>query len=106
MLTRTRRELLQQLYFREEGVGAPCWIVQSHPSNRYVLMVRTLMDTWERHSRVSVTTLRALHSDGYIEYSERQQMPAWWLRRDLEETLGRQVTITDKGRQAIGKGTK
>jgi hypothetical protein len=106
MLTRTRRNLLQQLYFRENGVGEPCWIVGTSPSSRYVLLVRTLMGSWERHSRVSITTLRALHTAGLIAYSDLQTMPAWWVSREDESALGRQVTITDKGRQAIGKGTK
>lgn len=105
MPTRRQKAFLHQLWFRESGAyGAPCWVVNVG-GGRYVLLVKTMMGTWERHSHVALHTLRILHAAGHIEYGEAGPMPAWFTPRAGEESVGRELTITDKGRQIIGKDT-
>ncbi|MCA1844982.1 MAG: hypothetical protein LC792_17670 [Actinobacteria bacterium] len=104
MLTRRQRDLLFQLWFREADPGEPCWLVAAG-GGRYVLLVLTMMGTWERHSRVSLTTLRILHSAGHITYGQPTKMPAWFTPQEGEESAGREITITDKGCRAIGQPT-
>lgn len=102
-LTRRQRDILHQLWFREAGEGEPCWIV-TVGSGKYVLIVQTLMGTWERHSIVKLSTLRVLHTGGYVSYGDPHTMPAWFTPREGEESAGREITITNKGRQTIEKG--
>lgn len=99
-LTKTQRDLLALMKFREAEPGGPCWVVDA-ARGRFALWVMTLMGRYERHSHVNVATLRKLHEAGLIEYGEDVPMPDWHTPARLEGNWGSTVTLTPAGITAL-----
>ena len=100
-LTRTQRELLRQMAFREAEPGGPCWVVAAGNGGIYVLCVMTVMGWYARHSRVSAGTLQRLHDAGLIQYGPEVPMPEWFTPARGEATSGRTASLTDTGHAAL-----
>lgn len=100
-LTKTQRELLKTMAFREAPPGGPCWVVAT-ARGRYALWVFTMMGKYGYLKDISGSTLRKLHTAGLIEYGEDVKMPDWHRPRSPQEaTEGSTATLTDAGRAAL-----
>lgn len=98
-LSRTDREYLSHLRFREAGgEGRPCWVYRQ-PRNRWALLVWTLMGTWSRTPQWTKNgrTLASLEARGLIEYG-----PDGYLPVPFQTEYGSEIRLTAAGRRAIG----
>lgn len=98
-LSRSDREFLRHLAFREAGDnGRPSW-VHSAPRNRWQLVVWTMCGSYARAPFVkNGRTLARLEAAGLIAYGRDQYLPAPYQRE-----WGSTVLLTEVARRAIGR---
>ncbi|WP_247040284.1 hypothetical protein [Arthrobacter rhizosphaerae] len=98
VLSRTDREFLQHLAFRQAGpADEPCW-VHRKPRNRWHLIVWTMMRSYERSPFVkNGKTLARLEATELIEYGPEMNLPEPYAREH-----GSTIMLTTAGYAAIG----
>lgn len=100
-LSRSDREFLRHLAFREGNLGRPCWVYRL-PRNRWGLVVWTMFGAWAKHPKFTKNgrTLAQLESAGLIEYG-----PATYLPSPYDHEYGSTVTLTGIGAELATQPT-
>lgn len=99
-LTRTEREFLEQLRFREhQPGGAQGAFLFSLRQGRVGVIVRTMMNTYETHPQFTKNqrTIDRLEAAGLIQIGSLQRLPTPF----APGGAGKPVTITQLGRETI-----